>query len=62
VLKACDITPGLEVFNFDEASIHLFSSFAVCAFSVMFKKSSLARQWWHKPLIPALGRQRQVDF
>jgi hypothetical protein len=18
--------------------------------------------WWHKPLIPALGRQRQVDF
>jgi hypothetical protein len=21
-----------------------------------------ARQWWHKPLIPALGRQRQLDF
>ena len=21
-----------------------------------------ARQWWHTPLIPALGRQRQVDF
>jgi hypothetical protein len=19
-------------------------------------------QWWHMPLIPALGRQRQVDF
>jgi hypothetical protein len=19
-------------------------------------------QWWHTPLIPALGRQRQVDF
>jgi hypothetical protein len=27
------------------------------------KKSKIkARQWWHKPLIPALGRQRQVDF
>jgi hypothetical protein len=22
----------------------------------------LARQWWRTPLIPALGRQRQVDF
>jgi hypothetical protein len=22
----------------------------------------LVRQWWHMPLIPALGRQRQVDF
>jgi hypothetical protein len=21
-----------------------------------------ARQWWHTPLIPALGRQRLVDF
>jgi hypothetical protein len=21
-----------------------------------------ARQWWHMPLIPALGRQRQMDF
>ena len=24
--------------------------------------SGLARQWWHMPLIPALGRQSQVDF
>jgi hypothetical protein len=22
----------------------------------------LSRAWWHTPLIPALGRQRQVDF
>ena len=22
----------------------------------------LARQWWHTPLIPTFGRQRQVDL
>jgi hypothetical protein len=26
------------------------------------KTKQRARQWWHRPLIPALGRQRQVDF
>jgi hypothetical protein len=26
------------------------------------KKKTSAMQWWHTPLIPALGRQRQVDF
>jgi hypothetical protein len=28
----------------------------------IFKKSIFAGQWWHMPLIPALGRQRQMDF
>jgi hypothetical protein len=27
----------------------------------LFKKS-MAGQWWRMPVIPALGRQRQVDF
>jgi hypothetical protein len=27
-----------------------------------FEMSVVARQWWHMPLIPALGRQKQVDF
>ena len=26
------------------------------------EKKYLAWQWWRTPLIPALGRQRQVDF
>jgi hypothetical protein len=26
------------------------------------KNVFFAGQWWHIPLIPALGRQRQVDF
>jgi hypothetical protein len=25
-------------------------------------KVKIARQWWHTPLIPALGRQKQADF
>jgi hypothetical protein len=30
--------------------------------SVIIKTDKRARQWWRMPLIPALGRQRQVDF
>jgi hypothetical protein len=26
------------------------------------KKGEICRVWWRKPLIPALGRQRQVGF
>jgi hypothetical protein len=29
---------------------------------VLFKKETKAGQWWCKPLIPALGRQRQADL
>ena len=29
---------------------------------LLVKKKITARCWWHTPLIPALGRQRQEDF
>jgi hypothetical protein len=29
---------------------------------LIIKNFIFAGQWWRTPLIPALGRQRQVDF
>ena len=26
------------------------------------QKLPSSQEWWHRPLIPALGRQRQADF
>jgi hypothetical protein len=26
------------------------------------RKARVSQEWWHTPLIPALRRQRQVDF
>jgi hypothetical protein len=31
-------------------------------FQLGIKRVGFTGQWWHTPLIPALGRQRQVDF
>jgi hypothetical protein len=33
-----------------------------CGVILSIKKFISAGQWWRIPLIPALGRQRQVDF
>jgi hypothetical protein len=30
--------------------------------SFVVKQIPSGKQWWHMPLIPALGRQRQADF
>jgi hypothetical protein len=29
---------------------------------IVFKIINLGQAWWHTPLIPVLGRQRQADF
>jgi hypothetical protein len=28
----------------------------------MTKTCNFGRVWWHMPLVPALGRQKQADF
>ena len=46
-----------------EHSCVLFSLVSVFGFlSALTKNNILTGQWWCRPLIPALGRQRQVDF
>jgi hypothetical protein len=29
---------------------------------MQLKNTKISQAWWHTPLIPALGRQRQVNF
>jgi hypothetical protein len=31
-------------------------------YTAKLKYSIISQAWWRMPLIPALGRQRQVDF
>jgi hypothetical protein len=39
------------------------SSLPPCCFKKWLKTRQVyVGQWWRTPLIPALGRQRQVDF
>jgi hypothetical protein len=37
-------------------------SFNIKVKNVKSKDLQMAGPWWHMPIIPALGRQRQVDF
>jgi hypothetical protein len=45
--------------NSDRHKTHILWHFTL--FGVK-EPGRLSRAWWHTPLIPALGRQRQVDF
>jgi hypothetical protein len=38
------------------------STFSSCGLTSVYLTPIVAGQWWLTPLIPALGRQRQVDF
>jgi glutathionyl-hydroquinone reductase len=40
--------------------IYTVSHHFLCNFNKL--RNYVAGQWWCKPLIPALGRQRQADF
>jgi hypothetical protein len=42
--------------------IHVYTFIAWIYHSLLFLKILSAGWWWRTPLIPALGRQRQVDF
>jgi hypothetical protein len=39
-----------------------FLEFPIPVDIIISIKRLKAEQWWRMPLIPALGRQRQVDF
>jgi hypothetical protein len=58
---------GRDVGDFPGLQYHLFLSppdtIMLCdCYSHFLKTEMLARKWWHRSLIPALGRQRQADF
>ena len=41
---------------------HEFKASLDCISTACTKMVFIAMRWWHTPLIPALGRQRQVDL
>jgi hypothetical protein len=61
-LKACTTTTWLSPIFFLSAG-SFFSLTVYLTFPSVFSRfRMLARQWWHVPLILALGRQRQADL
>jgi hypothetical protein len=51
--------PGGIDLSGDKSATRLDLTVRCCC---VYKKIRRAEQWWLEPLIPALGRQRQVDF
>jgi hypothetical protein len=46
--------------------LNLFLSASLCGKAILLEKLELKKNnswaWWHTPLIPAFGRQKQADF
>jgi hypothetical protein len=60
IVNSLKITPGH--FKWGPSQPNFFNHESCFPVSEDLKNPKGAGQWWHVPLIPALGRQRQVDF
>jgi hypothetical protein len=49
--------PGLSIYKPQQLD-NRFKLYFPCIIMIII----LAGGWWHTPLIPALGRQREADF
>jgi hypothetical protein len=56
-IKAYKVTVGIFV-----ACTSVSNAWQKFWYNIWIPKSVVSWAWWHTPLIPALGRQRQVDF
>jgi hypothetical protein len=58
--QATENTEVLQKETGAKGDLFVFESIPVCSYTE--KLVGRSRAWWHTPLIPALWRQRQVDF
>jgi hypothetical protein len=47
--------------NFSQTNLQLINSFSKEAGYKIFSKENQGQVWWPRPLIPALGRGRQIS-